>query len=243
MRDLGKNRVIVPLSGKNMTHERARNLIKQLSPYVWGFKLHPTKIMRLWKESLDVVELIKTRQSRIFVDLKGYDIPSEVADMIRDLEAIGVDLITIHASGAEDMLDAALNERVEALLFAITILTSMKGSQVERTYRSSAETCITCLAKSAFDRGLDGTVSSAADLKLFGNDPQLGVGSMFRLTPGIRWADQEIRGDDQARVVTPADAIRLGSHLVVMGRPILGAEDPVASIFRANREIEEALAT
>lgn len=235
--------VIVPLSGVNMNTERARWCIENLSPHAWGFKLHPTKIIRFLSEGYDVIKEIKKVGRKVFVDLKGFDIPSEVADMIRDLESVGVEIITLHAAGGEAMLKSAVSAAEKAKIYAITILTSMKYPEATKIFGRHRDRALLEFASMAVDAGCHGTVSSASDLELFKRQDSINFGihgRMMRITPGVRFADEIVKSDDQDRVMTPGDAQRAGATLQVMGRPITGAESPVDAIKRANKEIWSA---
>jgi len=235
-----RHHVVIPLSGEAMNTERARWCIKHLAPHAWGFKLHPTKIIRFQSEGYAVIKEIKKTGRKVFVDLKGFDIPSEVADMVRDLESVGVDVITLHAAGGAKMLREATSVAKRAEIYAITILTSMKGSEANTIFGKARDAKIIEFAKVAVQSGCRGTVSSASDLALFENitDLQYGIyGNMKRIIPGIRFADAPVQNDDQDRTMAPGEAFKAGATLEVMGRPILGAADPVSALKRANTEI------
>ena len=230
--ELPDNRVIVPISG-NINGDDAYVLINQLAPYVWGFKLHPTTIMRMFSlEHVDIFQFCYGAGARVFVDLKGFDIPSEIANMIRDLEAIGVvEIVTLHGLGASDMIEAAVDARKRIKIFPVTILTSMKKQQLQQVMPGiDRDDQIQRLALVSCSCHADGTISSPADLGLFDENPTAyGNDHMIRCTPGVRPLDANVKGDDQDRVVTPAKAAEAGSDLIVVGRPILQAADPVAA--------------
>ncbi len=162
--------------------------------------------------------------------------------MVKDLEALGADIITIHASGDEDMLKAAVSARRTSKLLAITILTSMTEVQVRHTYDRSKNAAVAQMAALAYETGCDGTVSSPVDLTHLKTNPEVGNGKMIRCTPGIRWRDESVANDDQARVMEPKDAVVAGAHWLVIGRPIIRARDPVAAAERAEAEAAEGWA-
>jgi len=235
-----RHHVVIPLSGEAMNTERARWCIEHLAPHAWGFKLHPAKIIRFQSEGYAVIREIKKAGCKIFVDLKGFDIPSEVADMVRDLEKVGVDVITLHAAGGVKMLREATFAAKRVEIYGITILTSMKGNEANTIFGKVRNAKILEFAKVAVEGGCHGTVSSASDLALFADKGDLlyGVnGMMKRIIPGIRFADAPVQNDDQDRTMTPGEAFKAGATLEVIGRPILGASDPVAALGRANTEI------
>lgn len=246
MLNLGTRRIIVPISGELSADQRMQ-LIRSLAPEVWGFKLFPSTIIRCLRESrVDLIEEAQKAGARVFIDFKGYDIPSEIAGMVSDYEAGGVDILTVHISGGRPMLEEVVQKRRSAIILGVTILTSMKDEDVRVVYgtrhqRAVRERKIVEFARLAQEMELDGTVSSPTDLDLIRDDPKVGNGTMIRCTPGIRPAGSVVAGDDQSRSSTPKAAIRSGSHLFVIGRPITRAADPVAAAIAINKEIEDAL--
>lgn len=178
-------------------------------------------------------QIVKDLQAKgfdIFLDLKFHDIPNTVAKAVKAAAELGVWMVNVHASGGERMMVAAREalEQVEGrkpLLIAVTVLTSMEASDlngvgVEREPRDQ----VLHLAKLTQKAGLDGVVCSAQEAEMLSSE----LGSDFCLvTPGIRPADAA--ADDQRRIVTPKDAIELGSHYLVIGRPITKAEDPIVA--------------
>lgn len=185
----------------------------------------------------DVVVALREREKRVFLDLKYHDIPHTVARAAETAAAMGVDLLTLHASGGEGMLEAA-REAVGIdgpRLLAVTLLTSMGVADVEavwgRETRSLREEVFR-LASIAVDAGLDGVVASALEVETLKRKH----GSDFVVvTPGIRPAGEE--AGDQVRTATPADAVRAGSDFLVVGRPILRAPDPSAAVDGILEEI------
>lgn len=133
--ELPDNRVIVPLSGP-VTGDSCYELINQLGPYVWGFKLHPTTIIRLFREDhTDVLQLCEDAKARIFIDLEGFDIPTEIANMISDIEASAkIDITTVHQSGGTDMVKAAVEAAKRTMIFPVTILTTMTPAATVKSY-------------------------------------------------------------------------------------------------------------
>jgi orotidine-5'-phosphate decarboxylase len=178
-------------------------------------------------------QIVKDLQAKgfdIFLDLKFHDIPNTVAKAVKAAAELGVWMVNVHASGGERMMVAAREalEQVEGrkpLLIAVTVLTSMESSDlngvgVDREPREQ----VLHLAKLTQKAGLDGVVCSAQEAEMLSGE----LGAEFCLvTPGIRPADAA--ADDQRRIVTPKDAIELGSHYLVVGRPITKAEDPIAA--------------
>ena len=187
----------------------------------------------------DIVREIKSRGHRIFLDLKLCDIPNTVRGAMRSLRPLGVDIINLHAFGGEAMMRAALegltdeNGERHTKLIAVTVLTSTSEEALHRELlieRPLADTCI-AYAKNAAAAGLDGVVCSPLESPVI--HEHCGAG-FLTVTPGVRFAGGE-KGD-QVRVTTPERANELSSDYIVMGRPITGADDPVAAWKRARAE-------
>lgn len=167
----------------------------------------------------------------LFLDLKFHDIPNTVAGGIRSALPLSPDLITIHASGGRDMMQAAAEaarsngETGRPRIIGVTMLTSLDARDLEEIgYAHGVLDSVKSLASLAQDSGLDGLVCSAADLDVV----RTTVGEDFVLvTPGIRPFGAP--AGDQKRVVTPADAVAAGATALVVGRPIMHAEDKAAA--------------
>jgi orotidine-5'-phosphate decarboxylase len=195
-------------------------------------------------EGPDVVRAMRDRGCRVFLDLKLHDIPNTVAHAVRSAAGLGVDLLTVHASGGAAMLraarDAAGEQGGEGIrLLAVTILTSLSAEEVAEAWgrgRVDAEAEVERLARLAQGAGMDGVVASVHELPVI----RRATGDDFHvLTPGIRLAGDD--AGDQARVATPGQAARLGAGYVVLGRSITAARDPAAALERAIREMDEAV--
>jgi len=186
-----------------------------------------------------VVRDLIGRGKRVFLDLKLHDIPTTVARAVAAASALGVDFLTVHATGGPSMLDAAVDAREGDLkLLAVTVLTSLSPDEMGgvwgREIRSVRDE-VGRLAVMARESHVDGVVASALEASWLRRH----VGDDFLLvTPGIRPAGAS--RDDQSRVATPAEAIEAGSDYLVIGRPITQADDPAAALASVLREIEQA---
>ncbi|MDX1512927.1 MAG: orotidine-5'-phosphate decarboxylase [Gammaproteobacteria bacterium] len=187
------------------------------------------------------VEALSKLGFGVFLDLKFHDIPKTVAGACRAAAELGVWMINVHATGGREMMaearDAIEGREPRPLLTGVTVLTSLDKSDVaEIGYAASPEESVLRLARLAENAGLDGIVCSPQEL-----GPLRGaVGDDFlRITPGIRPAKSSL--GDQKRVMAPGEAIRMGAHYLVVGRPITGAKDPVAALESITEEIDEAL--
>ena len=191
-----------------------------------------------YAEGPAIVRQIKARGHKIFLDLKLHDIPTTVRKAMHVLSSLDVDMCNLHASGTREMMEAALTGLTRAdgtrpLLIAVTQLTSTdeRALHEELLIDRPLPEVVRSYAMRAREAGLDGVVCSpleAGTVHGFCGDGFLTV------TPGVRFADGE-KGD-QKRVTTPAEAARLGSDYIVVGRPITAAPDPVAAYERAVKE-------
>ena len=177
----------------------------------------------------------------VFLDLKFHDIPSTVARAVTAAGNLGVWMTNVHALGGSAMMAAAAEAGRAAnrdmLLAAVTILTSLTQAEIDEIgLRRPLPEQVLHLAALAKHSGMDGVVCSAREADAVHR--QLGK-EFFCVTPGIRGADRSGAGDDQARVMTPLQAIRAGSDYLVVGRPITGAEEPVAALLAMARQIAE----
>jgi len=186
-----------------------------------------------------IVQQLRDRGFNVFLDLKLHDIPNTVAGAVRSATRAGASLLTLHAGGGAAMMSAAA-EAASApgspRLLAVTVLTSMDASELAGIgITASPADQVLRLAKLAKKSGIDGMVCSpeevAALRKETGPDTLLVV-------PGIRPAGSAT--DDQKRIATPAQAIADGASMLVVGRPITRAADPVAAAQSILQEIEPA---
>ena len=177
-----------------------------------------------------MIRFLKEHDKKVFLDLKLQDIPNTVASALKVEARLGVDMINVHAVGGKKMMEAAakaVKETAEELgverpkLIAVTILTSMDEEQfADLNYKNTIPEQVVALAKLAKAAGLDGVVASpkeaAAIREACGPD-------FLIVTPGVRPAGSAL--DDQSRVTTPAQAFANGSTHIVVGRPIMKAEN------------------
>ncbi|MEZ2346131.1 orotidine-5'-phosphate decarboxylase [Terriglobus sp. RCC_193] len=193
-------------------------------------------------EGRPIVEAIRERGFEVFLDLKLHDIPNTVAGAVRTASASGASLLTLHAVGGPVML-AAAREAAEGLaqkprLLAVTVLTSMDATQLHATgiAATPAEQVIR-LAEMATDAGIAGLVCSPEEVVSLRSSR---AKEALLVVPGIRPASSV--KDDQNRIATPADAIRRGANMLVVGRPITGAADPAGAAAAILHEIAAAKA-
>ena len=179
-----------------------------------------------------LVQNLKAAGHQIFLDLKLHDIPNTVYRSLYALTLLGVDMLNVHAMGGLEMMRRA-KDAIEAaqpdpsrrpLLIAVTQLTSTNESQIqdEQLTQATLNESVLHYAQLAQAAGLDGVVCSPLESQLIKD--QLGP-DFITVTPGIRPQHYQTPQDDQVRITTPAQARRLGSDYIVVGRPITQAED------------------
>ncbi len=184
-----------------------------------------------------LVEALQGKGFEVFLDLKFHDIPNTVAKACKVAADLGVWMVNVHALGGKKMMVAA-REAVAAAshrprLIAVTVLTSMGDADLlEIGLQGSPEDNVRRLARLAQSAGLDGVVCSPREVAMLRGT----IGGDFQLvTPGVRPAGAAL--NDQARVATPEDALRMGASYLVIGRPITQADDPLAALTAINEGI------
>ncbi|MFE3576937.1 orotidine-5'-phosphate decarboxylase [Lysinibacillus sp. NPDC059133] len=196
------------------------------------------------QEGPDIVRKVKDLGHDIFLDLKLHDIPNTVGSAMKGLAKLGVDLVNVHAAGGRPMMEAALEGleagtpagRERAALIAVTQLTSTteKQMQAEQKIALSLQESVLHYASLTKQAGLNGVVCSVHEAKAIA---EVCGEDFLRVTPGIRLAGGDAH--DQKRIATPDGAKRDGSSLIVVGRAVTGAQDPVAA-YKIVSELWEA---
>jgi orotidine-5'-phosphate decarboxylase len=217
------------------TAEEAIRMAERLAPHVGGFKVGLELLMGPGPAT---VAAIGRMGKPVFADAKLADIPNTVRAAARQLGALGARWVSVHASGGLDMMRAAIAGLSEGArgnktgVLAVTVLTSLDGDRLASVGISGTVGKQTArLARLAAEAGAEGVVCAVREL---GDVHQVAPG-LLRVTPGIRPSGSD--PDDQARVATPAEAIKRGADLLVIGRPITRAKDPVAAAKAINEEL------
>jgi orotidine-5'-phosphate decarboxylase len=179
-------------------------------------------------EGPSIVRDLVASGRRVFLDLKYHDIPNTVAAAVREAAGLGVSMLTVHASGGGKMLraatEAARKSNAALMVLAVTVLTSLDDNDLDKLgVHGRVKDQVLRLAALALADGCQGVVASAQEASELRSELD---GDFAIVTPGIRPAGME--PGDQARVVTPAEAIAAGASHIVVGRPITGAADPAA---------------
>ncbi len=225
-----RERIIVALDVED--DRKAREIVKRCESHVGFYKVGLQLFMASWFESID---WILDRGHKVMLDLKFFDIPETVKLAVAQVKSRGVSLATIHGNDA--IIRAAIEERGEMKLLAVTVLTSF-GEEDMRAMgmTQSVADLVFYRAARALELGCDGVVSSGLEAGRLRE--RLGE-KLLIVTPGIRpGANVLDPNDDQKRIVTAGKAVAGGADHVVVGRPITKAQDPVKVIEEMQRDIE-----
>jgi len=179
-------------------------------------------------EGPQVVRDLVASGRRVFLDLKYHDIPNTVAAAVREAASLRVSMLTVHASGGGKMMRAATEAATTAnaalMVLAVTVLTSLDDNDLDKLgVHGRVQDQVLRLAALALADGCHGVVASAQEASALRSELE---GDFAIVTPGVRPAGAE--PGDQARVVTPAEAIAAGATHIVVGRPITAAADPAS---------------
>jgi len=235
-----KERLVLALDVDDF--KKAEELVGKLSDYVGVFKIGNQLFTA---EGTEVVNMINEREGKVFLDLKFHDIPNTVARAAEVATKLGVYIFDVHTSGGYEMMKAAAeaSKKISSalglrkpLILGVTLLTSINQEILEKDLgiKRRLEEQVVHLAKLAKEAGLDGVVASSREIK----EIRKACGEDFViLTPGIRPAGKS--SDDQKRIMTPGEAIKLGADFLVIGRPIRNASNPVEATKEILKEMEE----
>jgi orotidine-5'-phosphate decarboxylase len=234
-----KNKICLALDVDS--YNNAKNFVKQLKEFIGMFKIGSQLFT---KEGPKIVEGVRNLGGDVFLDLKFHDIPNTVANASRMATRLGVKMFNIHASGGSEMMRAAVEAAAEEsqkcnlpipVILAVTVLTSVDDTILSKEMRVpyKVKDQVVHLAKLAQSSRVQGVVASPNEVSAIRES----CGTEFViLTPGIRptWSAGK---DDQKRITTPRDAINLGADYIVIGRPILKADDPIEAAIKVLDEL------
>jgi orotidine-5'-phosphate decarboxylase len=220
--------------------DEAQWYVDELKDWVWGFKIG--KELFTWMGP-KVVEMVQEKGGKVFLDLKYHDIPVTVAKASSMATKLRVSMFDLHAFGGLEMMRMAMDTSKEVAqkgglphptILAVTILTSLRAVDLQELgIARSVEEEVVHLAKLAQKAGLDGVIASPLEIETLrracGED-------IIIVTPGVR-AKKSIQ-HDQARVMTPREAVEAGADFLVIGRPIRDADNPLEATKEILKEIE-----
>jgi orotidine-5'-phosphate decarboxylase len=230
-----KDRLIVALDVPGAT--QARQIVQAIGDAATTYKVGKQLFTA---EGPQVVRDLVASGRKVFLDLKYHDIPNTVAAAVRTAAELGVSMLTVHASGGSKMLKAAVEAASQSsakpMVLGVTVLTSLSDSDLlELGIAGNVLSQVLRLGALARAAGCGGLVASAQEAR----ELRKALGEGFAIvTPGVRPVGAS--AGDQARVVTPKDAIAAGATYLVVGRPILEAPDPAKAAQQIADEIAAA---
>jgi orotidine-5'-phosphate decarboxylase len=232
---LTRDRLIVALDVPSAV--QARRLVQAIGESATTYKIGKQLFTA---EGPQLVRELVASGLKVFLDLKFHDIPNTVAGAVRSAAELQVSMLTVHASGGSKMLkaaaEAAAQSSTKPMVLAVTVLTSLSDSELQEIGVSGTTlTQVLRLGALAHQAGCGGLVASAKEAGELRRE--LGEGFAI-VTPGVRPAGSA--AGDQARVVTPRDAIAAGASHLVVGRPIIEAADPAEAAAAIVSEIKAA---
>jgi orotidine-5'-phosphate decarboxylase len=225
-----KDRIIVALDVS--TKKAALDLVDQLVGEISFFKIG----LQLYTAAgPEIVRSVLAEGAKVFLDLKLHDIPNTVARAVESASELNVEMLTIHLSGGEEMVRAAVAAgRNNVSILGVTVLTSADEKTLHQIgVQSSVNEQVGRLAKIGAAAGVNGFVASPHEIATLRTE----FGEKIKIvTPGVRPAGSEAA--DQKRVMTPREALDAGADYLVIGRPITANPDPRAAVARILEELE-----
>lgn len=224
--------IVHALGGSNLTPDEVKTRSKLLREKIAFMKVHPAFVIRLMCQfnGFNLIDQLKQDGHGVMMDNKGYDIGTEIAEFVQSYEAIGMDILTIHASGGPVMLKkamAAVTLGSQLRIFGVTLLTSIEDWEVPEIYVTKPRETLLRLMHQVETAKCHGSVCAPRDLNWMREDgiPQ---DARTRLCPGIRDSNKPVSGDDQNlnRSMTPYEAGQQRVDLMVIGRQLSQAADP-----------------
>jgi orotidine-5'-phosphate decarboxylase len=214
------------------TKKEALGLVEQLCTNIRFFKIGLQLFSAVGPKV--VTEVLETG-AKVFLDLKLYDIPNTVAHAVESAGNLGIQMLTIHLSGGDAMVKAAMDARPKNMsILGVTVLTSLDETAIRALgIHTTVEEQVSRLARMGVAAGINGLVVSPHEIEVlrpqFGDDIKLVV-------PGIRpqWSETA----DQKRVMTPRQALEAGADYLVIGRPIIAHKNPREAVAKILEEIE-----
>tara|TARA_B100000212_G_C27376447_1_gene534943 strand:- start:1098 stop:1760 length:663 start_codon:yes stop_codon:yes gene_type:complete len=218
--------IIVAIDETNF--QKASKIIDELDPKKCMIKIGSVSFNSMGEE---IITYVSKKNFEIFLDLKLHDIPNTVKKSIQSLIKYPIKMLTIHISGGREMMQAAMEavSGTDIKVFGVTALTSLNSNESKEIYQRNTSDQVTAMLSLAESIGIHGIVCSPHELRLANQKK-----SLLTVTPGIRIKSLN---DDQKRVMTPQDAIKLGADYIVIGRPITSSDDIKESLNKIYESI------
>jgi len=224
-----KDRIIVALDVDSL--DKAKSLVESLAPHVGCFKVGLELLTAVGAPK--VVRFIHSLGGQIFYDGKFCDIPNTVAGAAKVVAGMGVKMFNVHASAGIEAMKAAVANKGQSLVLAVTVLTSLEKNNAFLIFGAPGKAKVLQFAGDAKNAGCDGIICSPQELELLGEQEELR--GLLKVTPGIRSTTS--LPDDQKRTMSAREAILAGADYIVVGRPITQAPDPVLAAQKIAQEI------
>ena len=238
-----KDKIIVALDDPDL--RRTEKLLEALSPHVNTFTIGLGLATAVGPNRL--VSLVHSFGAKVLYDGKFHDTPDQVAVAAREIARLGVAMFTVHASGGYEMMKAAVANKGESKVLAVTVLTSLSETHARIIYGVPDDLPfdlkVIDFAHGAQHVGVDGLICSPREVAMLNAERVLKPMVKIVATPGVRpeWAPR----DDQKRVMTPREAKKAGATVLVIGRPITRPPEaigtPVDALKRILEELEESV--
>jgi orotidine-5'-phosphate decarboxylase len=221
--------------------EEAQKLVLEFKDHVGMFKVGKQLFTHCGPK---IVDFIKMKKSKVFLDLKYHDIPNTVSKASIEAAKLGVDMLNVHTMGGFTMMNEtkqAVQNAVKTLtiqrpiLIGVTVLTSLDNGELERMgITITVETLTKKLALLAKEAGIDGVVAGGSEIELI---RELCGKDFVIVTPGVRIEEKK---DDQKRTIGPVEAIQRGATYIVLGRALRDNTNPRALLEKISRDIADA---
>ena len=229
----GKDKIIVALDLDSLM--KAKPLIEDLAEYVGCFKVGLELLTA--EGAPQVVAFVHAFRGKVFFDGKFDDIPNTVGGAAKVVARLGVSMFNVHASAGIEAMMAAVSNKGQSLVLAVTVLTSLEENNAHLIFGGPSKAKVLQLARDAKLAGCDGIICSPQELELLGKQKELR--GLLKVTPGIRSSDSP--PDDQKRTLSAKEAILAGADYLVIGRPITKSPDPILAAQKIAEEIASAL--
>lgn len=237
VKDKIKDKIIVALDFSSL--EKVKPMVKDLLPYVGCFKIGLQLITAIGAPK--AINSILELGGKVFFDGKFYDIKNTVGEASLAVSSLGVSIFNIHASCGIEAMAAAVENKGNAKVLAVTVLTSLEENNAFLVFGAPTKAKVIQFARDAKLAGVDGIICSPQELEILSKQKELS--SLLKVTPGVRpsWA----AANDQKRIMTPGEAILAGATAIVIGRSITKPPKEVKSSIDAailiHDEINKAL--
>jgi orotidine 5-phosphate decarboxylase, subfamily 1 len=220
MTEHGSSKLIMALDVPTIS--QAKSLVNQLGNSVNFYKVGLEMLMS--NQAFTLIDWLKSENKQVFLDVKLHDIPATVGRAIKQIDKLGVDVVTIHSYN--DMIKAAVDAAEHVGILAVTVLTSIDDQAFEQLgHHGKIEDCVLTRAKSAYQLGCAGVIASGHEAKIIRDNTS---DNFHIITPGIRPVinNTASAADEQKRIMSVEQAFENGASHIVVGRPIRDAKSP-----------------